>query len=289
MTEGSSNHALVLELERALDTPRPPTERGELHLRLADVLAQDVLGKREALLHYRMAYRYDPAAQVAVEKAHAIYDEMGKLPILAQLLEIQLRAVQEPDRAVRLLRSLADVLADVGETEKARACLDRAVEIMAEGETLAALGDLECPEGWQARSVKLAETAERSSETDPEGAARLFVRAGKIARRHDPDQCETYLRRAALLCPTLGAATLPFEDHLSSEGRLDELGSFHDELCDGVRDVSARADLLYRIGTRWILRFDQPARSIRFFQSALTLRPDLEHAAACLERVNRDN
>ncbi|MBI2896396.1 MAG: hypothetical protein HYY06_22755 [Deltaproteobacteria bacterium] len=282
-TQQRGRKGLVTEIEHALEAQRTPIEKGKLHFRLAEVLEQDVLSRQEAAQHYKMAFRFNPSSTVAVERASEIYREIGKLPILAQLLDIELKTVEDPAKAVRLLRSLAEVLADLAEMEKAMACLAKALEIRPDEESAAALADLECNEGWEARVAALAESAEQMLATAPIGAADLLVRAGRISLYNRGPHTEALFRRAARIDPSSEEATLVLEDLLAGQGRTDDLAALHEELCAGVSDEDDRAELYFRIGTRWVLRFREPARGISFLERALALRPEMELAAECLE------
>lgn len=284
-TEQRGRKGLVLEIQHALEAQRTPMEKGKLHFRLAEVLEQDVLTRHEAAHHYKMAFRFNPNATVAVERAREIYRELGKLPILAQLLDIELKSVEDPAQAVRLLRSLSEVLADLAEIEKAKACLAKALEIRPDEETAALLADLECNEGWEARVAVLAESAEQMLATAPIGAADLLVRAGRISLYHRGPHTEALLRRAARIDPSSEEATLVLEDLLAGQGRIDDLAALHEEMCAGVSDEDDRAELYFRIGSRWVLRFHEPVRGISFLERGLALRPDMDLAAECLREL----
>lgn len=274
------------ELQRAISATSDAAQRGLLHLRLGRVLERDVLRRLEALREYQRAFRWNPQALEAVSRARTIYRDMGKLPIVAQLLEIELQHVTNAADGVALLAALADILAELGEVEKARACLVRSLEIDPTlPATTEALDDLEPPEGWEARVRGLADVAGTVLASDASSAARLLVRAARIAQRHGGPQAERLLGHAAQVDPLADEATLPLEDLLAGQERYDEIADLHWARLSETHDAARSAELAQRLASRWILRFGQPARAIPFLEHALSLRPDLGEAREVLQRL----
>jgi tetratricopeptide (TPR) repeat protein len=274
------------ELQRAITATSDAAQKGLLHLRLGRILERDVLRRFEALREYQRAFRWNPQAVEAVARARAIYRDMGKLPIVAQLLEIELQHVSNAPDGVALLAALAEILAELGEIEKARACLVRSLEIDPTlPATTEALDDLEPPEGWETRVRGLADVAGTVLASDPTSAARLLIRAARIAQRHGGSQAERLFGHAAQVDPMADDATLPLEDLLASQERYDELADLHWARLTETRDANRSADLAQRLASRWILRFGQPLRAIPFLEHALSLRPDLGEARDLLQRL----
>ena len=274
------------ELSRAIAATADPSAKGLLHLRLGRLLERDLLRRLEALREYQRAYRWNPDAVEAVSRARAIYREMGKLPIVAQLLEIELQHVTNAADGVALLTALADILADLGEIEKARACLVRSLEIdPTSPATSEALDDLDPPEGWSARVRGLTDVAATVLPSDAAAAARLLVRAARIAQRHGGEQAERLLGHAAQVDPLEDDATLPLEDLLASQERYDEIAELHWTRLAGASDAARAAELAQRLAARWILRFGAPTRAMPFLEHASSLRPDLAEAREALQRL----
>ena len=274
------------ELQRAIAATTDAAARGLLHLRLGRILERDLLRRLEALREYQRAYRWNPDAVEAVSRARAIYRDMGKLPVVAQLLEIELQHVRSAPEGVALLASLADILAELGETDKARACLVRSLEIDPTlPATSEALDDLDPPEGWEARVRGLADVAGTVLSSDPASAARLLVRSARIARRFGGTQAERLLGHAAQVDPLADEATLPLEDLLASQERYDEIAELHWARLTQAPDAERAAELSQHFAARWILRFGAPSRAIPFLEHALALRPDLGEAREVLQRL----
>lgn len=274
------------ELQRAIAGTADPAARGLLHLRLGRILERDLLRRAEALQEYQRAFRWNPDAIEAVARARAIYREMGKLHIVAQLIEIELQNVTVPSDGVALLSALADILAELGEVEKARACLVRSLELdPTRLATSEALDDLHPPEGWEVRVSGLADVAGTVLASDPAAAARLLVRAARIAQRHGGAQAERLLGHAAQVDPLTDDATLPLEDLLASQERFDEIAELHWARINGQANAALGAALCQTLASRWILRFGRPDRAVPFLERAVGLRPELAEAKDVLERI----
>lgn len=274
------------ELQRAITATSDAGARGLLHLRLGRLLERDLLRRMEALREYQRAFRWNPGAVEAVARARAIYRDMGKLPVVAQLLEIELQHVTNAADGVALLTALAEILAELGEVDKARACLVRSLEIdPTHTGTTEALDDLDPPEGWESRVRGLADVAGTVLSSDPSSAARLLVRAARIALRHGGTQAERLLGHAAQVDPLTDEATLPLEDLFASQERFDEIADLHWARLAQTPDAAHAAELCQRFAARWILRFGTPARAIPFLERALALRPDLGDAREVLQRL----
>ena len=274
------------EIQRAIAGTADPAARGLLHFRLGRILERDLLRRLEALREYQRAFRWNPDAVEAVARARAIYRDMGKLPVVAQLIEIELQHVTTATDGVALLASLAEILAELGEFEKARACLVRSLEIdPTQVATTEALDDLDPPEGWEARVGGLADVAGTVLASDPSAAARLLVRAARIALRHGGTQAERLLGHAAQVDPLADDATLPLEDMLAAQERFDEIEELHWARIENRTSQETAADLCQTLAARWILRFGSAERAIPFLERAVALRPELEDARDVLERL----
>ncbi len=151
--------------------------------------------------------------------------------------------------------------------------------------TSEALDDLDPPEGWEARVRGLADVAGTVLASDPTSAARLLVRAARIAQRYGGSQAERLLGHAAQVDPLADEATLPLEDLLAAQERYDEIADLHWARLSQSLDAARAAELSQRLASRWILRFGQPARAIPFLEHALSLRPELGEAREILQRL----
>ncbi|MBI2894767.1 MAG: tetratricopeptide repeat protein [Deltaproteobacteria bacterium] len=270
---------LIVEIERALEARETNEEKASLHMRLGEVFEEKFLQKVKALQQYQKAFKLNPTATKALEKARAIYREMGKLPMVAQLIDIELKTVESSDRAVRLLVALGDVLADLGEVEKARACLARALEIVpGDASATAAAADLDASGGWEARVRALVSSATEIEKADPKRASQLLVRSARIARRNGGTETESLLRRAAMVDPLNEESAHLFEEYLSEQNRLGELLALQLEMVGSVSDDRLRAEVCMRLGSRWVVRYGSPDQGAQFLERALELRPDLDGA-----------
>ena len=270
--------ALTAALEQEIEAQERPEDKSDLHLRLGKVLEERFLDKKRALQHYQRAFKLNPATVEALERARSVYREMGKLAMVSQLLDIELKTVEDAGRAVFLLRTLGETLTDLGEYEKARACLSRAIEIDANDVATAAdLEDLDAEAGWADRAQALANSAAQVATADKRKAAELLVRAGRIARRFGAAESERWLRQALTFDPMSETAAYLYETILQESGRLGELLALHIELVGSASDED-RPTVAFRIGTRWHVRFGSTETGAQFLERAVENRADLDGA-----------
>src|ERR1700723_3508287 len=113
-------HSLVEELEKGIagDDSSNAT-KAAYHLRLGRVLETKFLAGVKALKHFQDAYKLNPSLVESLEAARSIYWDLGKLPMVQKLLELELKASPDGPYASALLLELADVACDLGDFEKA--------------------------------------------------------------------------------------------------------------------------------------------------------------------------
>ena len=133
-------HTLVEELEKAISAESDATRKASLFLRLGRVLEERFLNGVRALKHFQEAYKLSPALLEALERARAVYWELGKSPMVQKLLDIELRSIEGAE-SVPLLIELGDVLTDAGDHERAMATYAKALGA-SEGTSDAARGGL---------------------------------------------------------------------------------------------------------------------------------------------------
>src|SRR6476661_5253338 len=117
---------LVEELEKGIQSQSANEAKASFHLRLGQVLEKKFLAGVKALKHFQDAYKLNPALLEALAEARGIYWDLGKLNMVQKLLELELKAVQGAE-ASKLLVELGDVLADLGDNDKATATYARAL------------------------------------------------------------------------------------------------------------------------------------------------------------------
>src|SRR5579859_1066506 len=112
---------LVEELEKGISSAGANANKAAFHLHLGRILESKFLSGVKALKHFQDAYKLNPALTESLEAARNVYWGLGKLNMVQKLLELELKASPDGQRASVLLLELGDVLCDEGEWEKATA------------------------------------------------------------------------------------------------------------------------------------------------------------------------
>ena len=214
---------LVDALEEAINGELAPSARAHLHLRLARVLAGPLMQGARALKHFQDAFKLDAELTEALSEARAVYWQLGKLPMVRRLLELQVQRAKSQAEAATLLIELGDVATDQGDLDVASQSYERAVEIAGADAVDAneRLRDLRVEEaGWQGRLQEIRESAERA---EPAERAKSLVRAARVARRYAPGDAEALLEEAYAADPTRDDAATLYEGLLISQAREDSI------------------------------------------------------------------
>jgi tetratricopeptide (TPR) repeat protein len=97
------------------------------HQRLGELWEGTFQRPDKAILHYRRAFELDPMLVPAIYAAREIYRQAGNLKAVATLLEQEIKAEQDAERRLALLRELAHVRVEgLNDPEGALAALKRA-------------------------------------------------------------------------------------------------------------------------------------------------------------------
>src|SRR6187551_271156 len=202
---------LVDALEEAITAEQEPAARARLHLRLARVLAGPLMQGARALKHFQDAFKLDASLTDALSEARAVYWQLGKLPMVRRLLELQIQRAKTQAEAATLLVELGDVATDQGDLEVASQSYERAIEIAGADAVDAneRLRDLRVEESdWEARVREIRLHAERAA---PAERAKSLVRAARVARRVAPADAEALLQEAYAADPTRDDAATLYE------------------------------------------------------------------------------
>ncbi|RYE95156.1 MAG: tetratricopeptide repeat protein [Myxococcales bacterium] len=278
-----------VELRRAM---------GDLHrLRLDDPL--------EALECYRQVLDEAPGDDETIRAVREIgdaHDDMraqaadildpvlrsgGRWADLIGVLEMRLKALQDPPGRAQTLRTIAIVQEmNLGNTTAAEEALLRALsdtpddeEIHAELERLAAIG------GWERYATALGERAE--AQTDPVIAQNLQTRLGQIAEEHLKDDARAIAAyRIALDHAGDDPALLAALDRLLGRtGDSRALAEILERRVGVENDMAARADLLHRLALLQINDFQDPRTGLGTLRAALESRQEHPGAREALEAL----
>ncbi len=98
-----------------------------LHLRLGELWEATFQRPDKAILHYRRAFELDPMLVPAIYAAREIYRRAGNMKAVGTLLEQEIKAEQESERRIALLRELGHLrLESLGDPDGSLAALKRA-------------------------------------------------------------------------------------------------------------------------------------------------------------------
>ena len=235
--------SLVEELEKGIASPAANAAKAQFHLTLGRVLETKFLAGVKALKHFQDAYKLNPALTESLEAARNVYWDLGKLNMVQKLLELELKAGADGERASALLLELGDVLCDQGDWEKAGGARTRAASAMAGGRTRrpsACLADVQVEAAnWQEHLAALLRASNETS--DPAAKARVLLRAARIARRFAPDEAEGMLARAYAADGLNRQVAALYEGLLAEQGRFDVLEQTQHQILQQTTDRAARA------------------------------------------------
>jgi golgin subfamily B member 1 len=265
---------LAEELERGIAAESEASVKAGYHLKLGRVLEDKFLLAVRALKHFQDAYKLNPALLDALRHARAIYWDLGKIPMVQKLLELELKNRGDSPEASALLIELGDVLTDVGDTEKAASTYARALgasggtsEEARDGLTDVQL-DASNGAGHIAALVDLA-----SGEESAAARARLYLRAARLAKRFSPADVEALLTHAYEADPSDKQAAAVFEQLLVEEDRPQAVAETQRRVL-GALSGKARAEAAFRYGVRWATRHQNPELGCELIAEALELDPD---------------
>ena len=232
----------------------------------AAMLLQDALDRpREAAAEYRRALTLDPNHREAFDRLIAILHTDGGAVEARRELESVLSRAFEPGMRGSVLRRLAVLRADAGDTAGAAAALSEALALdPTDREIVEKLGDLyERLGAWPQRLALLR----REATDEPANAARCLQRMANIAHDRQQDAVAEmgFLTEAAALNP----------DDPEPGARLRDLHLALGLWADVARDLEAQAgegattDLLVRLADVYLDRLGQRERGKAALQHAL--------------------
>jgi golgin subfamily B member 1 len=277
---------MLEELEKALATETQPTAKAPLHLQIGKLLDEKLLQSVKGLKHFQDAYKHQPQLIEALERARQVYWQLGKLNMVQKLLDLELKAEPDGDKGSALLLEMGDVLMDQNDAERATSTYARSLGA-SKGKNQQASACLEDAQietgGWMDHVGLLLRSAH--AEPKPEGKARLFLRAARIARRFAPEEVEGMLSMAIGADPcNLQAATL-YENLLNESGRNDDILKLHKKLIEEASDLAVRGQRAFRFGIRWVTRHQNLDVGAELLTEAIQADPTNEGALLLVREV----
>jgi tetratricopeptide (TPR) repeat protein len=285
--------------------------RRALKKRIAALFAVELQDPQAALDAYREVLEsgFDEEAAAAVRSIGETHDELradaadalepvlraaGRHDELATVLELRLRAQNEPADRARTLRALAEVHETaIGDAGRAQSALLRALAEEPQDPTLHAdierLAAQAGAAGWGRYADALQERA--VAIFDANVAADLFVRLGRVSE----DKLDDAVRAArayAAAVERMGddPAVLAALDRLF--GRLGDTRALADVLERRIAvetESAAQADLLHRLASLQIGEFGEKSQGLATLRQALERVPDHVGSRAALEQLLEDD
>ncbi|HSC88730.1 MAG TPA: tetratricopeptide repeat protein, partial [Polyangiaceae bacterium] len=256
------DHQLALDhLLGALEAETETEARALLHLRLGHLLRSDFLQGVGALKHFQESFKLDPSRFDALAAAREVYREVGRLPLVQKLLNIEIAAVDDTAQVAALYVELGDVLIDLGDVENATIAYEEAraagadvSELLEDAQTTSA--------DFRARVEELEALAKAEKSTSARQT--LLVRAGNVLRRFAAEEGERHWIEAYVLDPrNVRVASLVETAFLEEAERVDELVALQRRALAGNLP-----GLSFILGSRWAER-QMPELAASFLADAL--------------------
>ena len=109
--------------EAEVERIESPAERADLIYEIGEVLEEKIADQERAMVCYQAAFQTDQACLRALYAARRIYRQTGHWEMVAQLLDLELQSVTDPDRQAEIYQELGNLLLyDLQNTEMARHC-----------------------------------------------------------------------------------------------------------------------------------------------------------------------
>src|SRR5215813_4378742 len=119
---------LIEELEREVEQVEPKEAKAQRLFELGELCEDLFLRKDRAMVHYQAAFKLSPSDARALERARAIYREMGNLEMVATLLGLELKVTPDPEHKAEVEGKLGIALLDLGKRDQATPHLETAAE-----------------------------------------------------------------------------------------------------------------------------------------------------------------
>ncbi|MBM4370984.1 MAG: hypothetical protein FJ098_04980, partial [Deltaproteobacteria bacterium] len=256
---------LAQVLQRHIDTVEDPALGGALRLRLANLLAEHLGRREEAVVLIAEAFERHPSAQV-LDRALAHLEQLGELRFAARLLRTRATAETDPDRAADLWLRLGYTLRSLGELARSLEAFHAAAGDTAPGRTAAR--EAEQLEALVTRAREALEEARAEDGPDPEAR----IRVGRMLLSLHPGDREgsDRLLEAFLAEPGREDLIPHLLDALSDAGRWEDLQEVLRARVEVATDPAERRELL-----------------VERFRIRLLRQGDREGTAALQEQIHR--
>lgn len=246
--ESAGEHQAYREsLESRLGEVKDPDSLAAIHVQLGHLLRTQFLEGVTALKHFQEAYKLDSSRLDALGVARGIYRELGRLPLVQKLANLEIASVEDLEQAAELYCELGDALIDQGDAENAATAYAEALKGGAD--VSSRLEDaMVSAEDFSDRVTTLSGEAELVSAAE---AAVLLARAAAIASRFDETEGSRLLAKAYQADPSNERVAALFEGSFVEAEQAEELLEIQKAL-QAVHPDPVRLASLF--GKRWAHR-----------------------------------
>ena len=265
-----------------------PEERADALFAHASMLDEVFLQRLEAARLFLSVQELSPTRFDALRRARFIQRALGLLPQVAQSIERELAAIDDPMLGADLFKELGDAYQDMEQYEEAATAYGRALELVADhGGAELALSDVLSTVDEGIRHMN--EAARWGASAKGHGAASHLVRAARLARRHQDAGHRAFLEAAVHAVPQAPEPAFLLDNLFAQEGDLDGLAEFHRSLVDAIADPELRARVAIDTASRWLNRFRDADIAASLLERAIAADPRALAARVALSVISPDH
>jgi golgin subfamily B member 1 len=247
--------------------------------------AEDViLDKARAMPLYQKAFKLDQTNLLALQHAREIYQEMASLDMVTRLMGLELRANQDPSRAVALNYAYGTATLNQRNIDTAKGFLEAAVTAAPDDKRAAArLAEVRYDRAnWEAElASRLAEVSALvggdalAADVQRAGwdTSCAYMRCARILQQENPADPRVLplVFKALDADPHNEEAGFIAELVLAAGGHLQHIQKLMDRRANLVERPAARLELLLHFASVWQVRLNNPQMSAYFYRQALEL------------------
>ncbi|MCU0663885.1 MAG: tetratricopeptide repeat protein, partial [Myxococcota bacterium] len=271
-------HELLIEraVTSRLRLTNAPTELAALHLRLAELYANQPERMSSAVDHCRSALDSDPNSEVALLLLERIYIHLGHYDAVVDTLQARLGRVTSQPLQVWLLLRIAEILTtEIHDSDRAATAYEQVLEMEPRNEpALRALAETYRRNGRHEDLSRVLERLVLTARTEHR-RLELLRELSRLYLHHLKD-----LSKAGEVFGELGNIDVEDADLLSCLASTHEHGGKLGlavealiRLATLTREPPRRAEVLARIGRICADRLNEYARAAEYFETALELSP----------------
>ena len=259
------------ELEGELDQITDPSKRSAYLFELGHLCEYMVPDRARALWAFGRAWQATGRNTPALERARAIYLEIGNLEMVAQLAQVEFKQTSQPD----YLAIAGEAWLDAGQLDKAVGVLENALEFRTHDVVLKDALEIAKlpPDRVTAEVDQLVAYAPSAGELEQ---VRLCVRISRLLwlHRKDDPRLPELLRRGHQYDPEEDRINVLLQLHLEANEQFEDLARLYRRRADATSSLEDSIDLLRQGGMSLAVRFEEMTLAVDLLERALQLGHD---------------